>query len=157
MRAWALVAFASLVHAHPCYNVHATLCPDAAGHVLGDCLVLSAENMRGEKCQHWIELHDMCKEELEKECEKRCEGGPCAWSDDAVSCLAYWTHPERRELYSDGCEAVLPGDENKPEMSEEAFMERVRRSEERKRRRKEKENAVPAVPLNLPGLTIEEL
>jgi hypothetical protein len=135
------------VSAHPCDTEHASTCPSASGDQLGSCLTsLTAVS---ESCKKWLDFHNICSVELERECSKRCEGSPCSYTEDAIPCVAFWTHDDNKKLYSEGCRSVLPGPVKKEEQSEE----RKRRSEERKRKRREKQNEVPETPLNLPDPT----
>ncbi|GMI24664.1 hypothetical protein TeGR_g14877 [Tetraparma gracilis] len=134
---------------HPCDDLHAATCPDASGASLGGCLTsLQASSLDPyPECVAWLATHAACEAELELECEKRCEGSPCAFTEDAIPCLAFWTHPDRRANYSAPCAARLPGEKKSEEQSEE----RKRRNAERKRKRLEKQNAVPDEPLALPS------
>ena len=152
MRGLALTALVSVISvssifAHPCDSEHGQVCPEASGLELGECLTsLSAVSP---ECQKWLDFHTACSSELSLECGKRCEGFPCAFTEDAIPCIAFWTHDDNRALYSSSCKAVLPAPKKRAEQSEE----RKRRNEERKRRRKEKVEAIPDTPLNLPDPT----
>ena len=141
-----LLVSAVAVTSHPCDDVHGLLCPEASGFELGDCL-LSASSVPP-ACRKWLDFHSDCGGELERECGRRCEGSPCAYSEDAVPCVALWTHPEARAAYSPSCKAALPVEEVR---SGEVTEERKRRSRERKRRRREEEESGQSgPPLGLP-------
>ncbi|GMH91766.1 hypothetical protein TrST_g1844 [Triparma strigata] len=139
-----------ITSSHPCDSEHAANCPAAAGERLGECLEALSDNSSSQACKEWLHVQSVCSSELLDQCDKRNEGSPCKYNDDAIPCLAFWTHPDYRVGYSVACKELLPKGE-KEEISEETKSERRRRKEERKRKRREKmEKEQEGNPLNLP-------
>mmetsp|Transcript_64094 Transcript_64094/g.88066 ORF Transcript_64094/g.88066 Transcript_64094/m.88066 type:complete len:158 (-) Transcript_64094:29-502(-) len=148
-----VISNALLASSHPCDSEHARECPSASGGKLGECMLGLGTDVSA-ACSEWLTFHKRCKSELDSQCSQRCEGNPCAFTEGAIPCVAFWTHPDFRSGYSAECAGILP-EEVVEEESDTLKAERKKRKEERKRKRREKLEKEQSEILNLPDPTAE--
>lgn len=52
----------------PCDEAYGTHCPEASGLEVGECLKKLDSSSLSKECSDYIQLHDNCRDDLEKHC-----------------------------------------------------------------------------------------
>lgn len=52
----------------PCDEAYGQYCPEESGFAVGDCLKKQGLENLSEGCIKFVQLHDVCKEDIEKHC-----------------------------------------------------------------------------------------
>merc|ERR1719453_697385 len=85
----------------PCDDEYGANCPEESGWAVGECLRKTEVSAA---CSSFIEMHDACKDDIEKHCIGK------EYTGDLLVCLSEWTKPAD---LSEGCLNVLPKKEEK--------------------------------------------
>lgn len=64
-----LASIACAVYAQiPCDDAYGQFCAEESGFAVGDCLKKQNLELISEECINYIQLHDVCKEDINKHC-----------------------------------------------------------------------------------------
>eukprot|EP00596_Hydrurales_sp_CCMP1899_P010813 CAMPEP_0119041446 /NCGR_PEP_ID=MMETSP1177-20130426/12129_1 /TAXON_ID=2985 /ORGANISM="Ochromonas sp, Strain CCMP1899" /LENGTH=141 /DNA_ID=CAMNT_0007007491 /DNA_START=75 /DNA_END=500 /DNA_ORIENTATION=+ len=107
MRVFTVALSLALTYAQiPCDEAYGEFCPSESGWEVGNCLKKIGADKLSKECNEYIQLQEVCKDDIEKHCTGK------EYSGDLLVCLAEWTKPD---LLSPECLASLPKKQEKVE------------------------------------------